>query len=151
MERSASRRTSPRDQPLLTGLDLKAEILREDPALGQAAGDEPEAGLAGAREHGAKLVVLTETPDGTDALSDLVAEQPPHENVLALVTGREHDQIGVHPRSNVARDVGPLEKARRLEGGRLKRLERREARFDEKLELVMGVKILPILIIFTVP
>src|SRR3978361_2378028 len=52
-----------RQQAGLDRLDLQREIFRIDPALCQAAGDEPEAGLPGARVHVAQLLVLAESPD----------------------------------------------------------------------------------------
>src|SRR5882672_6404439 len=51
------RARNPRQQPFLDRLDLQREIFRVDAALRQAAGDEPEAGLAGARIHVAQLFI----------------------------------------------------------------------------------------------
>ena len=82
----------------------------------EAAGDEPQAGLAGARIHVAQLLAVAKTPDGADALDDRVAEQFAHQLFLALVAGRQHDQIGgdglavLHPRAlgDKAVDIGKL-------------------------------------------
>ena len=84
----------PGQQSDLAGLDLQREIFRVDAALGEAAGDEPEAGLRGARIHVAQFLVLAKSPDRADAVGDLVAEQFAHQMFLALVAGRQHDQIG---------------------------------------------------------
>src|SRR5262245_47435164 len=63
-----------RQEASLGGPDLKAEIFGVDPALGEAAGDEPEPGLPGAREHAAQFLLLAEAPDRTDAGSDVIPE-----------------------------------------------------------------------------
>jgi len=55
-------------------LDLQGEIARVDPALREAAGDEPQARLRRAAEHVAQLLVVTESPDGSDALRHRIAE-----------------------------------------------------------------------------
>src|SRR5689334_1081617 len=55
-----------RKQTRLAGLDLEAEISGVYPALGEAAGDEPEPGLSGAREHAAQLLSLAKPPDWAD-------------------------------------------------------------------------------------
>src|SRR3954454_757963 len=47
-----------RQQPLLDRLDLKRQMFRADAALREAAGDEPEAGLAGARVHVAQFLAV---------------------------------------------------------------------------------------------
>src|ERR1700681_3862764 len=108
-----------RQQPFLDRLDLQRQIFRIDPALREAAGDEPEAGLAGAGVHIAQFLILAEAPDRADALGDLVAEQFAHQMLLALVAGRQHDQVGgnrlatAHSRAfgNKAVDVGKLREA----------------------------------------
>src|SRR4051794_18632910 len=69
----------PRQQPFLDGLDLQRQISRVDPALRQAAGDEPEARLRGARVHVAQLLTLAESPDRADAVGDPLAEQLAHQ------------------------------------------------------------------------
>ena len=80
-------------QTHLASLDLQSEIFRVDAALGEAAGDEPEAGLRSAREHVAQLLLIAESPDRTDGRSDVVAEQLANQMLLALLTGRQHDQV----------------------------------------------------------
>src|SRR5215210_2250675 len=40
-----------RGKAYLAGLDLQRQVLRVDPALREAAGDEPKTRLRGAREH----------------------------------------------------------------------------------------------------
>src|SRR5215831_10665529 len=106
----------PRQQTDLAGLDLQREVPGVDAALGEAAGDEPEARLRGAREHVAQLLPLPESPDRTDARGDVVAEELPNEIFLALVAGRQHDEIRgnglavAHPRArrDEAGDIGKL-------------------------------------------
>src|SRR5260221_1049187 len=94
-----------RQQPFLDRLDLQCQIFRVDPALREAPGDEPEAGLRGARVHVAQFLPLAKTPDRADALSDFIAEQLSHQIFLGLVAGRQHDQVGgkllaaLHPRT----------------------------------------------------
>src|SRR6185437_12005382 len=85
---------SARQQSLLDGLDLQREIFRVDPTLCQAAGDEPQAGLRGARIHVPQFLSVAETPDRTDARGNLVAEQPPYQILPGPVSGRQHDQVG---------------------------------------------------------
>src|SRR6266852_9561697 len=87
-----------------------------DAALRQTAGDEPQAGLRSARVHVAQFLALAESPDRADAIDDLVAEQFAHQFFLALVAGRQHDQIGgkrfaaLHPRAlgDKTLDIGKL-------------------------------------------
>src|ERR1700692_2360113 len=81
-----------RQQPFLDRLDLQRQIFRIDPALRQAAGDEPEAGLRGARVHVAQFLPLAEAPDRTDARGDFIAEQLADQMFLRFVAGRQHDQ-----------------------------------------------------------
>ena len=57
-------------------------------------GDEPEAGLPGAHEHVAQLLVIAESPDRADAGGDILAKQFADQMFLAFVAGRQHDQIG---------------------------------------------------------
>src|SRR5258708_26099057 len=57
------RTRNPRQQPFLHRLDLQREIFRVDPALREASGDEPQAGLAGARIHVAQLLGLAQPPN----------------------------------------------------------------------------------------
>src|SRR5688572_32360621 len=83
-----------RQQADLASLDLKCERLRVDAALRQAAGDEPQARLWGAREHVAQLLVFAEAPDRADAGGNFVAEQLADQMLLALVAGRQNDQVG---------------------------------------------------------
>src|SRR5579872_1927672 len=74
-----------RQNAFLDRLDLQREIFRVDAALREAAGDEPEAILAGARIHVAQLLPVAKTPDWTGARGDLLAEQLLHQNFLRLV------------------------------------------------------------------
>src|SRR5258708_36459932 len=105
-----------RQQPFLDRLDLQRQIFRIDAALREAPGDEPEAGLAGARIHVAQFLLFAESPDRADAIDDLVAEQFAHQFFLSLVAGRQHDQIGgqrlaaLHPRAlgDKTLDIGKL-------------------------------------------
>src|SRR4029434_2364230 len=100
----------------LAGLYLKRQILRVDAALGQTAGDKPEAGLRGAREHVAQFLFIAESPDGANAGGNIVAKQLANQIFLASVAGRQHDQIGgkrsagAHPcsLSNEPGDIGKL-------------------------------------------
>src|SRR3954469_20231081 len=92
-------RSSLPQNPFLDRLDLEREIFRVDPALREAAGDEPEAGLPGACIHVAQLEAVAKAPDRADPVDDAVAEQFPHQIFLRLVTGREHDQIGGNSRA----------------------------------------------------
>jgi hypothetical protein len=83
---------SGRHQALLFRLDLKRKVFRVDPALGEAAGDEPQAGLAGGHPHVAQFLLrFVDAPDGADALSDGVAEELADEVFEAEVAGREDD------------------------------------------------------------
>src|SRR4029077_18579785 len=84
----------PGQQPGLAGLDLQAEILGVDAALGETAGDEPEPRLPGAHEHVAQLLVIAESPDRADAGGNIFAEQSADLVLQPLVAGRQHDQIG---------------------------------------------------------
>src|SRR3954451_11779662 len=87
-------RSSLPQNPFLDRLDLQRQIFRVDPALREAAGDEPEAGLPGARIHVTQLEAVAKAPDRADPVGDGVAEQFLHQIFLCLVTGREHDQVG---------------------------------------------------------
>src|ERR1700736_1811792 len=84
---------NPRQQAFLDRLDLQRQMLRADPALRQAAGDEPQAGLAGAGVHVAQFLLVAKTPDRADAVGDWLAKQLSHQRFLALVAGRKDDQI----------------------------------------------------------
>src|SRR5262249_12705250 len=77
----------------LAGLYLQAEILRVDAALGETAGDKPETRLGRAHEHVAQLLVIAETPDRTNAVRDIIAEQFANQMFLAFEAGRQDDQI----------------------------------------------------------
>ena len=63
-----------RDHAFLAGLDLEGEIFGVDPTLGEAAFDEPEAGLAGSAVHVAQLKPVAKAPDRPDAIPDLSPE-----------------------------------------------------------------------------
>lgn len=83
------------NQPLLLRPDLRREEFRVDTALGEAAGDELEAGLAGGAPHVAELLlVFVEAPDAADARGDVVAEELAHEVLEAVVAGGEDDEVG---------------------------------------------------------
>src|SRR5215510_11685097 len=75
------------------GLYLQAEILGVDAALGETAGDKPEARLGGAHEHVAQFLVIAETPDRANAVRDITAEQFANQMFLAFEAGRQDDQI----------------------------------------------------------
>src|ERR1700726_909594 len=62
-------------QSRLAALDLQRKIFRIDAALRDAAGDQPEAGLPGAGEHVAHLLIVAEPPDRADAFCHCMAEQ----------------------------------------------------------------------------
>ena len=94
MKRSATRPDVARQQPFLDRLDLQRQIFRVDPALRQAAGDEPEARLAGAGVHVAQFLSFAESPDRADPRGDFIAEQLADQMFLRLVAGRQHDQVG---------------------------------------------------------
>src|SRR5262249_16323073 len=76
-------------------------ISRIDPALREAASDEIETGLWRAHIHVAQFLAIAKAPDRTDTGRDTLAEQFPHQELLALVAGREHDQIGRHHRASL--------------------------------------------------
>src|SRR5262249_17778169 len=82
------------EQGGLAGPYLPTEGLWGDPTLGEAAGGEPEARLSGARVHVAQLLLVTESPDGANAGGNVIAEQLANQELLPLVAGRQHDQIG---------------------------------------------------------
>src|ERR1700693_592003 len=77
-----------RQQPFLDRLDLQRQIFRVDAALRETAGDEPEAGLAGARIHVAQFLPFAKSPDRPDPRGNLLAEQLAHQMLLRLVAGR---------------------------------------------------------------
>ena len=95
-----------RQQPFLDRLDLQREIFRVDPALREAAGDEPQAGLRrcactccaapGRRRspRSGRRASATSSPNSLRTSSS-----------CALVAGRQHDQVGgerlavLHPRA----------------------------------------------------
>ena len=85
-----------RNDPFLAGLDLQSEVLRIDSALREAAGDEPEAGLAAAFPHIGELAIIGKTPDGAGALCNLVAEEEAHQILLAFIAGRYDEEVGRH-------------------------------------------------------
>jgi hypothetical protein len=39
-------------------------------------------------------LILAKTPDRADAVGDFIPEQFSHQMLLALVAGRQHDQVG---------------------------------------------------------
>src|SRR4051812_8177017 len=86
--------TTSGEQAELGGLDLQAKIFGVDAALGEAACDEPKAGLWRAAEHVAQLLVVAKAPDRADAGRDVLAKQLADQMLRALVAGRQHDQIG---------------------------------------------------------
>jgi hypothetical protein len=62
-------------QTSLASLYLQSEVLGVDAALGQTAGDKPEARLRGAREHVAQFLAIAESPDWTNAGRDIISKQ----------------------------------------------------------------------------
>src|SRR6202790_5641877 len=64
-----------RQQPFLDRLDLQRQVFRVDPALREAAGDEPEAGLRCPCVHVAQFLAVAESPDRADAARNLGAAQ----------------------------------------------------------------------------
>src|SRR3954469_3336092 len=77
------------------GLDLEREVFGVDPALREAAGDEPQAGLRRALEHIAQLLSFAEAPDRADAGGDLGSEELFDQVLLAFPARGEHHQIGI--------------------------------------------------------
>src|SRR5260370_17160021 len=91
---SRKRRPRPsttRQQPFLDRLDLQRQMLRADPALRQAAGDEPQARLPGTRVHVAQFLLLAKAPDGADALFHGFAQHLSHPLFLPLLAAPDHD------------------------------------------------------------
>src|SRR5262245_2875122 len=82
--------------PQLQRLELQGEIARENPALREAAGGEPQSGLRRAPPHVAELAALVEPPDRPDALGNIVTEVEPRGFLLVLVAGRKHEQFSGH-------------------------------------------------------
>src|SRR5579863_1412491 len=64
-----------RQQAFFQRLDLDRQIAREDAALREAAGGEPQPGLGGARPHVAQFAALVEAPDRADLVGYLAAEK----------------------------------------------------------------------------
>src|SRR6516225_7753305 len=75
MTRGLSSAHLARQHPLLDRLDLEREESRIDPALCEAAGNEPQPGLFRARIHVAQLKAVAKAPDRADAVGNIVAEQ----------------------------------------------------------------------------
>src|SRR2546423_1391521 len=75
-------------QAQLAGLNLQAEILGVNAALGETAGDKPQARLSGPREHVPQLLSIAESPDRTNAVGDIIAKQLADQMFLAFVAGR---------------------------------------------------------------
>src|ERR1700730_1377670 len=76
------------EQAQLAGLNLQAEILGVNAALGETAGDKPQARLSGPREHVPQLLSIAESPDRTNAVGDIIAEQLADQMFLPFVAGR---------------------------------------------------------------
>src|SRR6266702_3112919 len=91
----------PPQKSFLDRLDLEREGFRIDPALREAAGDEPQARLPRARIHVAQLEAFTKAPDRADAVGHAVAEQLSHQIFLRLVASGKYDQIGGDDRAVV--------------------------------------------------
>src|SRR5258705_13367251 len=87
------RACNPRQQPFLDRLDLQREIFRVDTALREASGDEPQAGLAGARIHVAQLLGLAKPPDRADATRDLPPQPIPNQVFPAFLSRPPHEQV----------------------------------------------------------
>ena len=83
-----------RQQPQLAGLDPQGKIFGINPALGKAAGDEPQTGLRRAHEHVAQFLALAEAPDRADPARNLATKELAHQVLLPLIAGRQYDQIG---------------------------------------------------------
>ena len=104
----------------LARLDLQRQVLRVDAALREAAGDEPQAGLR--RAHNMlRSSCSSPKPQIGPTRSAISSPNSLRDQVLlALVAGRQHDQIGgmrsptAHPRAvgGEAVDVGELRQAR---------------------------------------
>src|SRR3954449_8527535 len=92
--RGVRNRADPRQQAGLAGLDLQTQKLGIDAALGETAGDEPEARLTGAHEHVAQLLVIAKTPDRADARGNIITEQSADLMFQPFVAGRQHDEVG---------------------------------------------------------
>src|SRR5207237_6923891 len=93
--RTQRRKNVFRNQARLASLDLQGKVFRVDARFGEAAGDEPQSRLRGAREHVAQLLAVAESPDRADARRDLIAEELAHQLLLALPAGGEDDQISM--------------------------------------------------------
>ncbi|NDG50505.1 MAG: SDR family oxidoreductase, partial [Rhodospirillales bacterium] len=80
-------------------LDLEGEILRVNPALRQATGDEPQTLLRRALEHVVQFAIRADAPDRPDAIQHGVADCTPDEFLLRIVAGRQDDEVGRHRRA----------------------------------------------------
>src|SRR5258708_16709225 len=81
-----------RQKFFLDRLDLQREIFGVDPALRQAAGNEPQPRLRGAAIHVPQFLTLAETPDRADTAGDFLAEQFSSHMLLALAPDPHHTQ-----------------------------------------------------------
>src|SRR3954469_2091216 len=88
------------------GLDLEREVLGVDPALREAAGDEPQARLRRALEHVAQLLPFAEAPDRADPGGDLGSEELFDEVLLAFPARGEHHQLGVFQQRTQVLELG---------------------------------------------
>ena len=87
------RRPRQGNQALFAGLYLKGEVFGIDAALGEAARQEPKAGLSGALEHVAKLLPVAKAPDRPDTIGHAVAEQSAYQVSLVPVARSKDDEI----------------------------------------------------------
>src|SRR5581483_8454071 len=77
-------RASRVEKAFFNGLDLQGEVFRVDAALGEAAGDEPQARLRRALERVAQPLAFAEAPHRADALGRLAAEELRDQRLRAL-------------------------------------------------------------------
>src|ERR1041384_599612 len=85
----------PIDEAGFGRLDLEREVLGVDPALREAAGDEPKPRLRRALEHVAQLLAFAEAPDRADAGGHAGAEEPRAEVLLAFPPRGEYHEVGL--------------------------------------------------------
>src|SRR5207247_421833 len=96
-------RTSPQllsQPPRLYRIDLRGDVATVNPRLRKRAANEPQARLRCARPHVAELLRRgVESPHAADAARDVLAEQLGEQMIRPLVTGGEHEEIGLARRA----------------------------------------------------